>query len=81
MVKFKEGDRIRCINSDAFCIVLTKGKVYTVIRMSKRIRYNEELEYVRLVADDGMVHHFYAERFELELKYMRVEKLKKIGLL
>lgn len=63
MKKFKEGDKVRCIDNSGTYIssMLTKGKVYEVQD------YNGSLaDEVRIRCDDtGTDRHFYEKRFEL----------------
>lgn len=76
--KFRKGDIVKCIDDDRKNRLLTIGKLYTVINGD--ISLFSGGHFIYLIADDGCRHSFYTTRFELDIKYVRREKLKRIGL-
>ena len=75
--KFRKGDIVKCVEI-SICgtssnRLLTIGKLYTVTHVDKSL-------FIQIVAD-GDMHSFYSSRFVSDLKCVRSEKLKSIGLL
>ena len=81
-MKFKKGDYIRCIDNSLNNNILTIGKLYVVseyvsFSFSRRDVF---FDMISVMCDDNIKHNFYCDRFELDVKEMRKEKLKRIGL-
>lgn len=78
-MKFNVGDRVKCINDKMLLTSsdLTIGKVYVVkyVRLAK-----DGSEVISVITDKEEIHSFYSSRFVLDMKYIRSEKLKRIGL-
>jgi len=60
-VKFKKGDKARCIDNDGYDHLITEGNVYTITEVTRSFG----MEHVNFIADDKRPSGSFAKRFEL----------------
>lgn len=69
---FKIGDSVVCVDSVDVCF-LTINKKYLIINI------DTEYDYVYVINDIDVVDWYASTRFELDIKYNRLEKIKNLN--
>jgi len=71
---FKKDDWIKCVNTGLND--LTIGKVYRVLNNNN----NSSTHFVKIKDDEGAIIQMFSNRFILDIKKLRSEKLKQLNI-
>jgi hypothetical protein len=70
-MKFKEGDRVVCIDNNGHEEILTLNKQYFVC-------YIDDDDFFNVIANNGEELSFFKKRFKLDKNYYRKQKIKQL---